>query len=129
MGELIRNSERKRVGYFAMNAGVGWAYEAEIKAIQNGLIFCQQFLLKNGVIESDSTTAVGWVCSRANRPWRLLNELNETDYLMREVNCLGVKHIYRESNSLADYLANKGCGRRKPLWVLLEDARNRVLVP
>lgn len=126
VGGVIRNSDRKVLGFFALDSGHGWAYEAETKAILNGLRFCQQFLLKNVIVESDSTTAVGWVCSKDKRPWRLLNELNQIDFLMEEVNCLGVKHIYREENSWADSLANVGCARREPLWVLIEDSRQTL---
>lgn len=105
-----------------MNTGYGWAFEAEVRAILNSLLFCQQFLFRNIIIESDSSTAVSWVLSRDKRPWRLINELNLIDFLMKEVNCVEIRHIYRESNSFADLLANEGCERQEPLWILVEDS-------
>lgn len=115
----IKNS----LGYFALGIGFGWAYEAEVKAIIYGLQFCQQFLFRNVILKSDSTTAIGWVILRDKRPWRLINELNRIDLLMKEMNCMEIRLTYREGNIVGDYLANKGCERMDPMWVLLEDRR------
>lgn len=121
IGGVIRDSNKKWLGYFALGIGFAWAYEAEVKAILHGLLFCQQFLFKNVILESDSTIAIGWVLSRDKRPWKLLNELNQIDYLLHEVNCLEVRHTFREANSEADLLANTGCETNAPVWVLLEE--------
>lgn len=123
IGGVIRNSDKKFLGYFAMGIGYGWAYEAEVKAILQGLLFCQQFLFRNVIVESDATIAIGWVISKDKRPWKLMNELNQIDLLMTEINCLGIRHTYREGNTIADYLANKGCEIQDPIWVLVEDRR------
>lgn len=48
-----------------------WAYEAEVKAILNALLFCQHFGFRRVIIESDSSLVVGWVASDQNRPWKL----------------------------------------------------------
>lgn len=81
------------------------------------LLFCQHFLLSNITIERDCSLAVGWVNSTANRPWALSNELNQIDFLLSQVNCISVQHIYREANDLADKLAKEGVSRESPLWV------------
>lgn len=119
---MFRDANRKILGYFSLNSGHGWAYEAEVRAILNALVFSQEFLFKNILIESDSTVAVGWVMSKANRPWRLSNELNHIDFLIQEVNCVEVRHIYRESNVKADFLAKEGCNRAAPVWFCVEDS-------
>lgn len=93
VGGVIRDSNKKFLGYFALGIGFGWAYEAEVKEILQGLLFCQQFLFRNVILESDSTTAIGWVASRDKRPWKLINELNQIDLLMKEVNCMEISHI------------------------------------
>lgn len=92
-----------------------WAYEAEVKAILQSLVFCRQFQFRHLLIESDSALAVGWVTKKENRPWKLLNDLIIIDSIMTEVDCLGISHIFRESNSMADYLAKSGCYREVPL--------------
>lgn len=124
VGGVIRDANRKILGFFALNTGWGWAYEAKIKAILHGFRFCHQYLLRNIIIESDSTTAVRWTSSKNRRPWKLANELNQIDTWMEEVNCLGVKHILREGNGLADFRANKGCERISPLWIFLGTSEN-----
>lgn len=96
--------------------GHGWAFEAEVKAILKALIFCQQFSIRNFVLESDSSLAVGWVKERRNMPWKLLYDPNQIDFLMAEVNCLGIHHIFYEANGMADHLAKSGCNRRNTLW-------------
>lgn len=126
IGGLIRNSNRKILGYFALNTGFGWAYEAEVRAIQHALIFCHQYLFRNIIIESDCTMAVGWVQSIETRPWRLISELNQIDMLMKEINCREIRNIYKESNFIADFLANKGCERLTPVWTLEEDSNGIV---
>lgn len=68
------------------------------------------------IIESDSMAAVKWVNSQSNRPWKLLNTLNHIDILLAEINCFEVRHIFRESNFIADHLAKKGCSSESILW-------------
>lgn len=111
IGGVLRNSDEKILGSFFLNMGHGGAAEAELKAIWKTLIFYNQFHFRNLIIESDSTTVVGWVNSCSKRPWKWINILNEIDFLMKEVSCLGVKHEIREANGIADYLAKKGCTR------------------
>lgn len=116
VGGVLRNSSRQILGVFSEAAGVLWAYEAEVKAIRKALLFCKQFHYRNVLIESDSTLAVGWVASVHNRPWKLCQDLIQIDLLMSEVECLGVSHIYREANTMADHLAKSGCRRLFPIW-------------
>lgn len=103
-------------GFFSKAVGIGWAYEAEVKAIVKALMLCKHFSVGQLLIESDSSLAVGWVKCRDNRPWKVINELNLIDSLIQEVGCLGVSHILREGNSMADFLAKAGCTRESPLW-------------
>lgn len=102
---------------FSEKVGNGWAFEAEVKAILMALLICQQFLLSNITIESDYTLAVGWVNSKTNKPWALLNELNQIYFLIDQGNCLGVHHVFREANDRADKLAKEGVSRDSPVWV------------
>lgn len=117
--EFLKIQRDKWWGFFSKAMGELCAYEAEVKAILQGLIFCQQHQLKHILIESDSTLAVGWSSNQANRPWRLIQDLNLIDALSVEVDCIGIKHIYRESNSIADFLAKSGCHMESNLWSFL----------
>lgn len=99
---------RQFLGVFSTTSGVLWAYEAEVKAILNALLFCKQFQFRHVIIESDSSLVVGWVASNHNRQWKLCQDLLQIDLLMKEVDCLCVNHIFREANTLADHLAKSG---------------------
>lgn len=70
------------------------------------------------MIKSDLSLVVGWVNRKSNRPWKLINELNRKDLLMGEVDCIGVSHIFKEANTIADGFTKEGCGRISPLWEL-----------
>ena len=65
-------------------------------------------MIRNVVVESDSTVAVSWVNKKKGRPWKLQSTLNQIDLLLEEVNCLQVKHVLREGNTIADFLAKRG---------------------
>ncbi|XP_057428588.1 uncharacterized protein LOC130722016 [Lotus japonicus] len=116
IGGVLRNHDGVAVGYFALKVGEMWAYEAEVLAIYQALLFCQQFNFKTVVIESDSTLAVGWVGNSDRRPWKLYQILSKIDWLISEVNCLGVVHVLREANEVADFLAKSGRDGRVTLW-------------
>lgn len=49
--------------------------------------------------------------NKGNHIWKILNELNIIDLIKEEVNCLGVTHIFKESNVFADYVI--GCTNRE----------------
>lgn len=102
VGGVLRDSEGTFIGRFSKATGLLWAYEAEVKAILSALQFCKEHDVTNVLIESDSTLAVGWVSNKQNRPWKLLNELHMIDMLMVDVGCVGVVHIFREANDVAD---------------------------
>ena len=93
------------------------AYQAEIKAILHALLFCKQFSLKEVIIECDAMLAMGWVNNKQNRPISLFSELNLIDFIMVEIMCIGVFHIFREANEEADKLAKEGVNRSEALWM------------
>lgn len=119
VGGIARNHDKEFVGIFSLDIGHAWAYEAEVRAILMALNFCKQFSLQPVIIESDSLLAVGWVSCKSNRPIKMLPDLKRIDILCNEIDCLGVCHVYREANDLADHLATEGCGRSQPIWSLL----------
>lgn len=115
-GGVLRNPNEETLGYFSKDLREGWASEAEVKAILLALQFCHQFCFNSVIIESDSTIVVGWVNSPSNRPSKLRNELNQIDFLLGQVNCIAVHHIFIEANDFAGHLAKEGCGRGETLW-------------
>lgn len=47
IGGILRNHRKEIMGYFSKNMRIGFAYEAEVLAMYHGLLFCQQFLIRN----------------------------------------------------------------------------------
>lgn len=117
IGGILRNSAGYVLGYFSRKVVAQRADEAEVLAILYALLYCQQFVVFNVEVESDSMLAVGWVKGLKIRPWKMTNELNMIDYLMPVVLCSGVRHILREGNLEADALAKQGCFASEPVWI------------
>ena len=115
IGGVLRNARKEIIGFFSLNTGPGFAFEAEVYALHFALLVCQQFIIRNVVLESDCLVAVSWVNNKGNRPWKLLNYLNHIDYLVQEVNCIQIKHVMREGNALADFLAKRGSSQALPI--------------
>lgn len=63
---------------------------------------------------------MGWVNSLEHRPWKLFHVLARIDQLRPVVNCVGVKHILREGNAMADYLVKHGRDRTKALCKVVQ---------
>ncbi|XP_057444743.1 uncharacterized protein LOC130736986 [Lotus japonicus] len=121
VGGVLRNHRGMMVGYFALHVEDMWAYEAEVHAIYQALLFSEQFKFKTLVIESDSTLAVGWVANRGRRPWKLFQILSKIDHLMQLVNCLSVTHVLRECNGVADILAKSGRDGSVVAWQVCDE--------
>lgn len=119
IGGVLRDSTRRQRGVFSMSVGELRAFEAEVKAVHYALLFCQVNQIHHIIVESDSALVVGWITNKEHRPWKLLNNLISIDMLIEEVDCVGVFHIFRESDHLADYLAKSGRDRSSPIWSFL----------
>ncbi|XP_057425669.1 uncharacterized protein LOC130719035 [Lotus japonicus] len=102
IGGVLHNSNGNILAYFSMSTGILWAYEAEV------------------LIESDSTLAIGWTLNSHRRPWKLQQIFNQIDYLWELVSCVGIQHILREGNGVADFWAKQGCGRSDVIWSFTE---------
>ena len=91
----MRDDKSRILGSFSKSIGLAWAHEAEIIAIKEAFLFCKQYSVGNVLLESDSSLAVGWVNSNRNRPPKLINILNEIDWLRSDGNVISIVHIYR----------------------------------
>lgn len=67
--------------------------------------------MDRNLIESDSSLAVGWVNRKEHIPWKLFSILDCIDRLVVEVNCVGIRHIIREGNGMANCLEKRGRDR------------------
>ncbi|CAI0422377.1 unnamed protein product [Linum tenue] len=96
------------MGAFVENLGVCTITRAEIMAAIRGL----QMAWKNGhrkvLLQLDSTTAINILTSQDQTEHRYHNLVFQFQRLLQQNWEVRISHIYRESNKVADFLANKG---------------------
>lgn len=63
---------------------------------------------------------LGWVQNRGRRPWRLFHVWDRIDLLLPEVNCVEIRHVLREGNDEADFLAKSGREGDLVLWQICD---------
>lgn len=86
--------------------GPGTSLSAEIMALLHGLRLCHDRGFRRVEVETDSSLLVQFVHQKAKWPWRYFSILFHILHLLHVVNS-GVSHVYREGNSLADFLAKR----------------------
>lgn len=81
---------------------------AECEAVLEGLKLCYQLGLSKIEIEGDSQIIINAIRTRRTPNWKLNLKLYEILGILDNFPQYEVKHIYRERNSKADHLANRG---------------------
>ncbi|KAK6773985.1 hypothetical protein RDI58_029224 [Solanum bulbocastanum] len=110
---------------YAQAKGIGIAIniEAEARAIQTALSISAKKGFQNLVIEMDSLSLMKMILKTWRVPWEIAEIL---EYIIREVQQqqVTIKHIYREGNQIADYLANLAIDQTE-----IQDYENFVELP
>ena len=81
---------------------------AELEALEKGLQLCRKLGLPRVFIEGDSQIILNAIRQKKTPNWVLNSKLQEVLLIMSNFEDIFISHIYREGNSLADELANKG---------------------
>ena len=55
---------------------------------------------------------INMLMGKVSPPWAVIQEVRRMKHLISNMD-IGMSHIYRESNRIADWLANMGCKDRK----------------
>ncbi|KAK9032871.1 hypothetical protein V6N11_017913 [Hibiscus sabdariffa] len=63
------------------------------------------------IIESDSLLVITWTLHSDSRPWRLWKEFLELDRKVDKIQNVSFKHVSRQYNEMADFLAKAGMER------------------
>ena len=79
---------------------------AELKAALYGLECCQQHGYKRLELEVDSQLICKWINNTTSTPWRCQQAVDQILKIQRKLEYFHCTHIYRESNTTADLLAN-----------------------
>ncbi|XVF29871.1 hypothetical protein REPUB_Repub16aG0007700 [Reevesia pubescens] len=59
-------------------------------------------------MESDSLSAVSWVCNKGSRPWKAWRLFANIDHCCDLIGTVDFVYVLREANSFADSLAKLG---------------------
>ncbi|KAF5191731.1 RNA-directed DNA polymerase (reverse transcriptase)-related family protein [Thalictrum thalictroides] len=90
--------------YSANSKGCTIGY-VEIQAIQVGLQLCKDLGLKRIQVRSDSKEAVDCITGTTQATWRSKQLTSKIKALQSSFEDIQIKHIFREMNSAADWLA------------------------
>lgn len=106
-GRVIRKWIGDHVSNFFTFYGEGTNNYAEIRALLEGVLYCHLLGIYEFKIQSDSLLLVKALNRKGNIPYRLRKWWQLLEKLLRASKCT-FKHVYRELNQVADWLANLG---------------------
>ncbi|OVA20171.1 Ribonuclease H domain [Macleaya cordata] len=106
-GAIIRNTEGEVLAAAAGTVSPSTITCHELQAIESGLVLANKLNLRRVTIGSDSQVVCSYFNSPSSKPpWNLIPLWNRIKRLSLNLQSLTVKHIYRETNRAADFLAN-----------------------
>ncbi|KAL6575587.1 hypothetical protein OROHE_000964 [Orobanche hederae] len=99
---------------------------AELHGIWRGLQLCRDRGLDNIWVEVDSAIAIKLIHNKSTAQWQAQTLITKILKLLENFN-YRLSHIYREGNSVADFLANPGCDHRDFFCSDGRDLSGRIL--
>ncbi|XP_027156179.1 uncharacterized protein LOC113756908 [Coffea eugenioides] len=105
-GGVLRDSEGRFLIGYSVCLGVSTSLRAEVLALLAGLRLCHQRGFTQVRVQSDSLVLVGILQRRLQCPWQIRREVFHIWQL--EEDSGHFSHCFRETNTVADILANEG---------------------
>ncbi|KAH9322754.1 hypothetical protein KI387_017393, partial [Taxus chinensis] len=113
-GCLIRNSMGKLVSVASYKLKEGTYNSTELQALSKGLSLAASLKIENLEIEGDSLVIINAIIKKRALSWKLDLGVQKNLWQLSFFNNWSIRHVYREGNQCADWLANKGI--EKILW-------------
>ena len=107
----MRDCEGNLIWAFANFYGNNTNMVAETSALLNGLEKCVASGYFKVDLESDSLTLIQILKHQIGVPWYIWYSIKKIEKLLEGMD-VGISHTYRESNTVADFLANFGCTKK-----------------
>ncbi|XP_056690230.1 uncharacterized protein [Spinacia oleracea] len=107
-GIIIRNNEGISISACTFNLGQTQAFMAEAIALHKGLQEARRLQIDNLLIEGDNLLIINAVKGVWSTPWKISNIISDIKHLLTLFTTWDIKHIFREANSAADWIANVG---------------------
>lgn len=105
-GIVLRDTHGDIVFAASLFLGTDTSFQAEVLALKHGLRHCVQNSFSPLYVVSDSQVLVRLLANRRHWLWRVKQVLAEICVDLDVSNCV-VTHVYRETNAVADILANE----------------------
>ena len=107
-GGLIRDGNGDWVIGFARKIGTTTSFMAELWALRDGLLLCLQIQAQAVCVELDAKAVVDAFNMQNYSNTVISSIMDDCRHLASQISHLRVRHIYREANRCADFLAKLG---------------------
>ena len=124
-GVIIRDSNGQLLTACAYNLGSAPVFVAEATALQQGIILALQKGISTLHIEGDNMLVINSVLEKCSVPWQIDHLIRDIRVLLGSFSSWTIRHIYREANQAADWVANVGHLLDSPF--LIESCTNSAL--
>ncbi|XP_057816798.2 uncharacterized protein LOC131030131 [Cryptomeria japonica] len=108
----LHDDDGKELAKLAKPIGIESNNKADILALVEGLLLCQNRGISKLAIEGDSSIIINGLRKGFLPNWKLNAILSRALSLLKDFKKTTFNHIYREGNSRADELANAGANGR-----------------
>ena len=109
-GGLIRDHQGKWIKGYMRHIRIAFSVTAELWALMDGLRLASQLDISHILVElDDAKTVVDLLHSTKASINSFSSLLNDCKYLLRQFHQARIRHVFREANKRADYLAKGGC--------------------
>jgi len=123
-GGVIRNNQGNPLTVFFGSIGWNTNNAAELEGLWRGLNIAQAQRYSPLIVEGDSQIIINMVSKiqqgsdvqKVSSNWRMVTRLELLQQWLRNNKAISFKHIRREGNKLADFLANLGVDRGKEFF-------------
>lgn len=123
-GGVIRDHQGKPLTTFFGSIGWNTNNAAELEGLWRGLILAQEQNFFPLIVEGDSQILInmalkiqqGSSIHKVSSSWRMATRLERLQNWLQENQAISFKHIRREGNKLADFLANLGVDKGKEFF-------------
>ena len=109
-GGLIRDGNGTWLIGFARRIGTATSFLAELWALRDNLRLCLQIQAQAVCIEVDVKAVVDALLSQSCTSTVIYSIMEDCRHLVTQIPQLRVRHVYREVNRCADFLAKLGIG-------------------
>ena len=120
VGGIIRNDRGHLVHAFSSHIDFGSNNRAELLALLQGLKACKHLGIHLVEIELDSQVVISWWNRRRCGVWYLEDFWEDILDITNSMVCV-FRHVYREGNKVADWLAKRGAAGHHSVWNVIGD--------